>query len=44
MEAVHGNNFDGYDYDSQRHFSGTVSGGSVSLYDYETGSYFNYSV
>lgn len=42
---IDGNGFNGYDYGSSAHFSGQVSGnGSVSVYDYEKSSYFNYSV
>jgi hypothetical protein len=36
--------FSGFDYDSQQHFTGNVNGRSVSLYDYETGRYYNYSI
>jgi hypothetical protein len=37
------NKFDGYDYDVNNHFECTVSGNSVSVYDYEKSSYFDYS-
>ena len=36
--------FDGYDYDSSKHYSGTVSGNSVSIYDHEHSKHFNYGV
>jgi len=36
--------FQGYDYDTGSHFSGTVNGRAVSLYDYERGGYFNYAI
>ena len=39
-----GKKFSGFDYHTNSHFSGTVSGSSISLYDYETGRYYNYSV
>jgi hypothetical protein len=35
---------DGFDYDTNRHFNVNVSGQAVSVYDYEHGQYFNYSV
>ena len=36
--------FRGYDYDSGQHFSGRANGRSVSIYDYEDGQFYNYSV
>lgn len=36
--------YSGYDYGSSHHFMLTISGGSVSLYDYETGTYYNFLV
>jgi hypothetical protein len=36
--------FSGYDYDSRAHFSGSVNGKNVSLYDYETGRYYNFLI
>ena len=39
-----GQKFKGFDYDTSSHFSGNVSGKSISLYDYEAGQYFNYSL
>lgn len=41
---VNGTNFRGYDYDTRNNLSGNVSGSAVSLYDYGTSAYFNYSV
>ncbi|QKE72669.1 hypothetical protein HPK19_07545 [Arthrobacter citreus] len=37
------NKFGGYDYDENNHFECTVSGNSVSVYDYEKGTFFEYS-
>jgi hypothetical protein len=34
----------GYDFHSGAHFSGTVSGSKVSIHDFETGNFYNYSV
>ena len=31
------NNFDGYDYASSSHFSGKISGNTISFYDYSVG-------
>ncbi len=39
-----GQHFTGFDYGTGSHFSGRVSGRSVSLYDYEHGQHFNYSL
>ena len=36
--------FTGYDYDTSSHYSGQVNGRSISIYDYEHGQYFNYSI
>jgi hypothetical protein len=36
--------FRGFDYASGAHFSGTVSGTSVALFDYEDGAHHNYSI
>ena len=36
--------FRGIDYGSGNYFSGTLNGHSISLYDYEVGQYFNYSI
>jgi len=41
--AVRGKTFSGYDYDTGSHFSGQINGGSVQIYDYGEGAYFNYS-
>ncbi len=41
---LQGDQFNGYDYDTSSHFSGRVNGRSVSVYDYEHGQYFNYSI
>ncbi len=38
------NNFKGYDYISKCFFGGSVRGDSISLFDYESSSYFNYSI
>ena len=38
-----GKKFKGYDYHSRSHFSGTIRGRSISIYDYETGQYYNFS-
>ncbi len=38
-----GHKFTGYDYHTSNHFSGEVNGKSISLYDYETGQYYNFS-
>jgi hypothetical protein len=40
---VHGRNFNGYDHESGSHFSGSVNGNSVQLYDCGEGRYFNYT-
>jgi hypothetical protein len=42
--TVNGCNFSGYDYRSNGHFMGSVRGGTVQLYDYAEGRYFNYNV
>jgi hypothetical protein len=39
-----GKQFSGYDYGSMRHFSGTVTGTGVAIYDYEYNAFFNYSI
>jgi hypothetical protein len=36
--------FEGYDFASSTHFSGRVAGTSISVYDYQTGGFHNYSV
>lgn len=35
--------YSGFDYGSSSHFTVNVSGSGISLYDYETNSYYNYS-
>lgn len=35
--------FSGYDYNSGFHFTGTVKSLSVTLYDYQSSSYYNFS-
>lgn len=35
--------YKGFDYTTSSHFQATVRGRNVSLYDYESGSYFNFS-
>lgn len=37
------NKFSGYDYDVSNHFECTISGDSVTVYDYEKASNFDYS-
>jgi hypothetical protein len=39
-----GATFDGFDYDESQHFTGTVHGSSVTLFDYGTGTHYNYSL
>lgn len=39
LKAKDATRFSGYDYGSSSYFEGTVSGASVSFYDYDTGSY-----
>lgn len=34
--------FDGYDYETSSHFSATVSGQSISIYDHEHSAHFSY--
>jgi len=41
---MNGSEFQGYDYDSGKHLSATVSGNSISLYEYEYLKYFNYVI
>jgi hypothetical protein len=42
---IKGSRFDGYDFGTSDHFSGTVQPtGSVSLYDFGTGSFYNFSI
>lgn len=36
--------FTGFDYGSGHRFGGSVRGKSISVYDYEGGSYFNYII
>jgi hypothetical protein len=36
--------FSGYDFASRQHFHGQVSGSSVSVYDFEHGRHYQYSV
>ena len=38
------NRFSGYDEDSKTNYSGTVDGGSISVYDYEHSKLFTYSL
>jgi hypothetical protein len=35
--------FSGFDYDTGSHFSGTVAGSQITLYDYENGRYYSYA-
>ena len=43
--SVEQHQFNGYDHASNRHFSGEVRDNrSISLFDYESGRYFQYSV
>jgi hypothetical protein len=41
--SVMGSQFQGFDYGTSTHFSGTVNYGSVSLFDYEEGKHFQFS-
>ncbi|MYB93620.1 hypothetical protein F4054_02205 [Candidatus Poribacteria bacterium] len=41
---ISGNQFRGYAYDQGHHYKGTVSGKSVSIFDYGEAAYFNYQV
>jgi hypothetical protein len=41
---LNGSSFDGYDYDTEKHFTGIIEARIVSLYDYETEEYYDYSV
>ena len=43
LEIV-GENFEGYDNDSERHFGGTVTEQSIALFDREDGRYHNYAI
>lgn len=40
---LEGEQLSGYDYHTGAHFNGTVRSGAVSIYDYGTGRYHNYS-
>jgi hypothetical protein len=39
-----GTSFNGYDFSTACHFTGSINGNAVQLYDYGAGRYFNYSV
>jgi hypothetical protein len=39
-----GGRFSGYDYASSQYFEARVRGRSVNLYDYETGSYYDFQI
>lgn len=41
IEETH---FNGFDYDTNSHFSGDVMGRSITIFDYELNTYFNYSI
>lgn len=41
---VDGNKVTGYDFGSSFHYSATVSGNSVSMYDYESATFHQFSV
>lgn len=41
--SINAGKIDGYDYVSGWHFSGTVRNNLVSIYDYETCCYYNFS-
>lgn len=41
--TIDGDKFSGCDYSSGYHFSGTVRSKSVSFYDYQTSTYYNFS-
>jgi len=38
------NTFAGFDYSTQSHFCGSVNGSAISIYDYSTGQYHDFSV
>jgi hypothetical protein len=40
--TIDGSNFSGFDYEAQIRFSGQVSGGGISLYDYATARQYRY--
>jgi len=35
-------NYNGYDYDTGSHYTGSVNGNAITLYDYEQTSYYHY--
>jgi len=41
---IDGDQFTGYDHGSMHPFEGGVSGGSITLYDSESGAYHSYSL
>jgi hypothetical protein len=44
LELKGGQKFSGYDYGSSSFFDGEVKGDAVSIYDYGTGNYHDYSL
>ncbi len=40
--TISGHTFNGYDYDSGSHFSGTVRRSNVQIFDYQTSSYYQF--
>lgn len=41
---IRGFSFEGYDYDTNQHYSGKVNGSAISLYDYEHCQHFKYAI
>lgn len=41
---IRNNRFEGYDYNSGMFYNGKVDDGSITIFDYETGKYHQYSV
>ncbi|MBC2579977.1 hypothetical protein [Clostridium sp. DJ247] len=37
-------NFKGFDFDSRKHFEGTIKGTGIEIYDYEFGKWYYYSI
>lgn len=42
--AVEGDSLSGYDYASEHHFAGRVTGSAVQIFDHETGRYHDFHV
>lgn len=42
--VIEGIVFSGFDYESGEHFSGNVNSNSISFYDYDGSTYYNFSI